>query len=532
MRVHWRLPVVCAIVYVALATGTRAQEAATDGVQTLADAIDRFIATRWNEERVQPAPPANDEEFLRRIHLDVAGKVPTVSEARKFLNDSAPNKRRALVDRLVDGPAYISHFTNVWRKTLLPEAENSLQVRFLVPGFEAWLSKQLAERAPYDRMVRELLTTQREAQQVFNNTGLAEPAPGAFFEAKEQKPENLGAATARLFLGLRVECAQCHDHPFGRWKREDFWRNAAFFSSSEARAERGAFDALREAFDRAELNIPGTDQVVEARYLDGSAPEWRFRVAPRQLLADWITARDNPYFARAAVNRLWAWFFGTGLVEPPDDFDAHNPPSHPELLDELARQFAAHDFDLRFVIRAIAISRTYQRAGRLTHPSQQDPRVFARMPPRGLSGEQLFDSLTLATGYREPPGNRNPYELFYGNSPRKEFLARFADQSEGATQWQTSILQALTLMNGRLTSDATSVDRSEVLVAVNECPLLDTAGRIETLYLAALSRRPRPDETQRLVAYVNSGGPRHDAAAALADVFWALLNSSEFLFNH
>jgi len=532
MREAWRFSALCLVLEVALATGVRAQqEVAPDDVQTLADAIDHFIVARWDENGIQPATLANDEEFLRRVYLDVAGKIPTVSEARKFLDDSAPNKRRALVDRLVDGPAYVRHFTNVWRKTLLPEAENSFQVRFLVPGFEAWLTKQLAEKIPYDRMVRDLLTAPRDRQQLFNNVGQADPAPGAFFEAKEQKPENLGAATARLFLGLRVECAQCHDHPFGHWKREDFWRNAAFFSASEARAEQGAFDALREAFDRAELDIPGTEQVVEARYLDGAVPEWRFRVAPRQLLADWITSPDNPYFARAAVNRLWAWFFGTGLVDPPDDFDDHNPPSHPELLDKLARQLAAHDFDLRFVIRAITASRAYQLKSTLTHPSQEDPRVFARMSPRGLSGEQLFDSLTLATGHREPPGNRNQYD-FYSNSPRKEFLTRFADQAEGPTQWQTSILQALTLMNGRLTTDATTVDRSEVLVAVAECPLLDTKGRIETLYLAALSRRPRPDETERLAAYVDSGGPHHNAPTALADVFWALLNSSEFLFNH
>jgi hypothetical protein len=527
----WRSSAICLVLVLAPASGALGQETAPDDVQRLADAIDRFIAARWNESGVQPSLPANDEEFLRRTYLDVAGKIPTVSEARTFLDDPAPNKRRVLIDRLVDTPAYIRHFTNVWRKTLLSEAQNDFQVRFLVPGFEAWLAKQLAERVPYDRMVRELLTAPRDQQRSFNQFGQPDPAPAAFYEAKEQKPENLGAATARLFLGLRVECAQCHDHPFGRWKREEFWRNAAFFSASEARAERGPFDALREAFDRAELEIPGTPDVVEARFLDGAAPEWRFRVAPRQLLADWITSRDNPYFARTAVNRLWAWFFGTGLVDPPDDFDEHNPPSHPELLDELARGFAGHDYDLRFVIRAIASSRTYQLGGTLTHPSQEDPRMFARMAPRGLAGEQLFDSMALATGYREPPGSRNPYD-FYGNSPRKEFLTRFAEQVEGPTQWQTSILQALTLMNGRLTSEATSVDRSELLVAVAECPLLDTAGRIETLYLAALGRRPRPDERERLAAYVASGGPRHNAASALADVFWALLNSSEFLFNH
>lgn len=530
MRMPRGLRAMCLVLLLVSSSSARGQEAAADDVQVLADQIDRLIAQRWTANNVQPAPPAGDEEFLRRVYLDVAGKIPTVVEARAFLDDTNPNKRRQLIDRLVDSQAYVQHFASVWRKLLLSEAETDFQTRFLVPGFEAWLKKQLAERVPYDRMIRELLTTARPNQQGFNFNQV-EPSPGAFYLAKEQKPENLGAATARLFLGLRVECAQCHDHPFARWKREEFWGHAAFFSASEARAEAGLFDALREAFDRAELEIPGTEKVVEARFLDGAAPNLRSRVPPRQMLAEWITSPDNPYFARATVNRVWAWFFGTGLVDPTDDFDDDNPPSHPELLAELARQFASHQFDLRFVIRAIAASRTYQLQSELTHPSQQDPRIFAHAALRGLSGEQLFDSLARATGYRLPPGSQNPFN-FYDNSPRAEIVARFADQAERPTEWQTSILQALTMMNGRLTADATSVDRSETLIAVAECPLLDTAGRIETLYLATLSRRPRPEERNRLSAYVTSGGPNHNPSAGLADVFWALLNSSEFLFQH
>ena len=203
-----------------------------------------------------------------------------------------------------------------------------------------------------------------------------------------------------------------------------------------------------------------------------------------------------------------------------------------ELLDELARGFADSGFDLKFLVRAITSSRTYQLSSASTHPSQEDPRVFARMALKGLTAEQLFDSLALATGYREgrPAGPRRAFGPF--GSPRDEFRARFSDPSEKRTEHQTSILQALALMNGQFVADATSLDRSETLAAVLDSPFLDNGQRLDTLYLAALSRPVRPEEASRLLPYVNRGGPSGDQRKALADVFWALLNSSEFTLNH
>jgi hypothetical protein len=270
--------------------------------------------------------------------------------------------------------------------------------------------------------------------------------------------------------------------------------------------------------------------VIQASFLDGAEPKWKYKTGARQTLADWVTAAENPFFSRTAVNRLWAHFFGLGLVEPVDDFSDEHQPSHPELLNELARQFAGHQFDLKFLIRALTATEAYQRTSRQTHPSQDDPRLFARMAIKRLSAEQTFESLAAATGMRNSNANRRPRE-FFPTDARSELLAKFANQ-DNRTESESTIPQALALMNGKLVGDMTSLERSETLAAVTDAPFLDTAQRIETLYLATLGRMPRPEETDRLVKYLGSGGPKQDTKAALADVFWALLNSTEFILNH
>jgi hypothetical protein len=509
--------------------------------------IDQLVAARWKDARAQPAERADDAEFVRRVYLDLAGRIPSVAEARQFLDDKRADKRRLLVDRLLDGPRYVTHFAQVWRALMLPEVSSNLQARFLAPGFEAWLRKQLTKNAGYDAMVREMLTLPLEPQNgrnaVFFGQQQGEPTPIAFYLAKEVKAENLAAATARLFMGVKLECAQCHNHPFADWKREQFWGLAAFFAGVQRQTNGDFSFPTRELADRREMTIPGTERVVQASFIDGSEPQWKFRVSARVTLADWLTRADNPYFARAAVNRMWAYFFGTGLVDPVDEMiGAEHVSSNPELLDELARQFAAHKFDLKFLIRAITSSRAYQLSSAATHRSQDDPHLFARMPLRGLTAEQLYDSIAQATGYQE--NSSNPNVFFFGNqTPRSEFLSKFATQTEKSTDVQTSILQALSLMNGSLTSRATTLESSVTLASLADAPFMDTAERIETLYLSTLSRKPRPTELSRLVRYVDGGGSAEGPPAssvekekrynqALADVFWALLNSGEFFLNH
>ncbi len=519
-----------------LFTGSATIPSWADDATDLAGRIDRHLEVRWKSDGITPTALADDGEFLRRVSLHIAGTIPAVSDARRFLREASPRKRAALIDELLASPQYLTNFSNYWRQVMMPEGNTDLQARAQLPGFEAWLRQHLAKNTPYDAIVRELLTVPLDTGRAVNSPfdGMGTATPLGFFQSKQVKPENLAAATSRMFLGLRIECAQCHDHPQDVWKRQQFWGYAAFFAGIERVDRNEEFvGRVKEVFDRRELTIPDpeVDRVVQATFLDGSSPKWRTRVSSRRELADWITSKQNPYFARATVNRLWGHFFGVGFVNPVDDFSGTNKPSHPELLDEIAADFAAHNFDLKYLIRAITSTNAYQRTSRKSHDTQDQPQQFARMAVQGLTGEQLFDSLATAVGYFEPTQPQN-VPVFGPTGPRAEFLELFAPDNNSVTERQTSILQALALMNGQFTSTATNLDNSATLAAVTEFPLMKDAAKIETLYLAALTRKPRPEELDRLTKYVESGGPTKNQKAALADVFWALLNSSEFLFNH
>lgn len=514
--------------------GPRLQQpaATADGAEVarVAALVDRHLAQAWEARLITPSPLADDAEFLRRVHLDVAGKIPTVSEVRAFLADPSPDKRRAVVEQLLAGPAFLTHSTNVWRGVLLPEAELDVQARVLVSPFDAWLREKLADNLAYDALVRELLTLPLESQApkgVKLNSLLApRPSPVAFYVAKQIAPENLAAATARIFLGLRIECAQCHNHPWDTWKREQFWSLAAFFAGLESMPSgQGVF--IAEVPDRREIGIPDTTQVVPAAYLDGGVPLWQAGESPRRALATWITARNNPYFARAAANRLWAQFFGRGLVDPVDDFSPNNPPSHPELLDLLACEFAGHDFDLRFLVRALTTSRAYQLTSAQTDAGPSDPRSFGRMAVKRLRPEQLYASLLVALGRFEP--FQGQQLSFLAEGRREEFMGLFVNAHDPLTETSTTIVQALALMNGELTPQATNVPEIPTLLAINTFPDWSDEDRIEALYLATVSRPPRAAERQRLAQYLAG---QENGFSALADVLWVLLNSSEFMFNH
>lgn len=505
-----------------------------DDVQSLADMIDRQIEARWKSDGITPAPMSEDAEFLRRVSLHVGGTIPAVAEARQFLKSDAPDKRRQWVDQLLESPLYITHFSNFWTRVMMPESATDVQASFQRPAFQAWLRQHLSNNTHYDKIVYELLTTRLSGDRSMN-AAMQNPeglSPIAFFTTKQIKPENLAAATSRMFLGIRIECAQCHNHPHDVWKQEQFWGYAAFFAGIE-RLNRGddVVGAVKEVFDRRELTIPERETVVQATYLDGSQPRWRSGETSRKTLAEWMTARENPYFAKACVNRIWGHLFGVGIVEPIDDFGETNKPSHPELLDDLAADFAKHEFDLKYLIRGMTASKAYQRSSQKTDASQSEPQQFARMAVQGLTGEQLFDSIAVAVGYLEPFQQPQPFALNTGGA-RGEFLELFAPDNTSPIERQTSILQALALMNGQFVSSATNVEQSSTLSAIATFPLMKTADRIEAIYLATLTRKPRPEEVERLTRYVDSGGPEQNSRQALADVFWAILNSSEFLFNH
>jgi hypothetical protein len=510
---------------VALAALVLAGRAAAGGPDpsALAARIDKHLQAHWQAEKVQPAPPAGDAEFLRRAYLDISGRIPRPADVHAFLADKSAHKRRKLIDRLLEDPRFAVHFANVWRAEWLPETASNPAAALFQAGFENWLKLRLRAGIRYDRLVRELLTVPiaaegRDAEPVLRAP--ERPNPLAFFAVKEARPENLAAAVSRSFLGIRLECAQCHDHPFARWKRGQFWSQAAFFAGLRQQG-RGLFAPLTEAAQRRELTPPGGRKPRRAELLDGGAPDWRGGRSPRAVLADWVTAPDNPYFARAAVNRMWAHFFGVGLVDPVDDFREDNPPSHPELLDDLARAFVASGHDLGYLIRAICRSRAYQRTSARTHPSQDQTRLPARMGVKALTGEQSFDSLALATGYR-PEQDRG--------AARRQFLTRFALVGS-AGEPETSVQQALTLLNGRFVSWATDPERCPTLIAVTQTPGMSLAQRVEALYLTTLSRTPSARESARLERYVRQAGADREAER-LADVFWMLLNTAEFRLNH
>ncbi len=504
----------------------------------LARRIDEHLARRWKEAGVEPARPADDSEFLRRVYLDLTGRIPTLAEARAFPAEAAPDKRARLVRKLLESPAHVEHFVNLYRDLLIPEAATNQEVQGQLNSFNDWLKKQVKDNVPYDKMVREMLTVPFGVERVrprmtreAATAGAAAPTPVAFYLAKEAKPENLAASTARLFLGVRIECAQCHNHPAGSWTRQHFWGYAAFFAGLQRDGPDGG-GGIREVFDRRDIKIPGGLTSADARFLDETEPRWRYNVGARTTLAEWVTAPANPYFARAAVNRLWAHLFGVGLVEPVDDFRPDNPPSHPELLDELARAFVAHRFDTRFLLHALTASRAYQLTSDASAAQQPGApgRLFTHMAVKGLTADQLFDSLAVATGYKEPaeapaqPGTPQPM------SPRAAFLARFASPGQTPAENQRSIQQALMLMNGGFIADATRNENTTLKAVLND-HTLDTAGQIEALFLATLSRKPTPAEARRFGKYVESGGERKDPRLALGDVFWVLLNSAEFSLN-
>jgi hypothetical protein len=472
------------------------------------------------------------------VYLDLAGRIPSITEVRKFLEDKSPDKRRLLIAELLGRPTYAKHMTAVWRRLLLPEIDNNLQLAFIVIGFDAWLKQQFAKNTGYDAMVRELVTVpfdQRSNNQLFNGNQIGQPTPMAYYFAKEAKAENLAASAARSFLGLRLECAQCHDHPFATWTRDQFWGLAAFYAGlrSQDRGE-GFIVPEKEVVDRRELAIPGTDRVVQATFPDGTEPVWKFKSGPRQTLADWLVGKDNPYFAKATVNRVWAHLFGVGLVDPVDEMVGGQDTKvfHAELLDELAKAFVASKYDLKYLFEAIAGTRAYQLSSRGTGPAP----LYSRQPLRGLTGEQLYDSLFVATGQPDAVGD-DPFAIFNGgNNARGEFLAKFGQQTGKSTEHETSIIQALTLMNGQFVGNATNPTRSELLTAVVEAPFLNEKSRVEALYLATVSRMPTEKELERAESFIarSAAGKvgKQARAEAIADVFWSLVNSTEFVFNH
>lgn len=499
----------------------------------LAERIDRHLEQRFAAEGIHPAAPADDAEFFRRLHLDLVGVIPDSETARQFIDDNESNKRAAAIDRLLNSEEHSIHFANVWRALLLPEAETDRQLRYFLPGFELWLQQRRAENAGFDVIVRDLLTvpitgTEERPQLVLTNLRNANPI--AFIAAKEADPGKLAATTTRLFMGIRLECAQCHNHPFDVWTQEQFWNQAAFFAGIQ-RKGRGPFAPVLEKPETKTISVMNDDsKVVPALFLDGTQPVAAATspssTAQRELLADWITRPENSYFAKATVNRVWGQLLGYGIVDPVDDVGESNLPSHPELLNELAAEFTRSGYDLTFLYQAICRTRAYQRTSRQPDSGPTDSSTFATMALKPMSGEQLYDSLASAIRLK---GVTNGRKLMRNEDPvRRRFLDTFGQQGDQSNP-ETSVLQALTLMNGPLIGAATESQAVGLLKDVVASDS-DRKSQIEVLYLSTLSRRPTEAEQLQIAEYLDASS--QDRTRDLSDVLWMLLNSAEFRWNH
>ena len=496
----------------------------------LAAAIDAYFEQYWAAQSIEPAAEADDAEFVRRVYLDFAGKIPPVSEVRTYLESVNSTKRAELIDSLLQQGAYARHFANRWSEVLLAGANDNAETRALAPRLETWLRLRLAANVGLDQIAAELLTPRAEdtaARRV--QAADAVPDPSAFFQAADRKPEQLAANTSRVFLGLQVQCAQCHDHPQSHWTRREFWSFAALFTDYGDGPPGGGLSATNPA-EFAGLKIPETETYAPTVFLDGSVPDATAARSRRVALVRWLTGPDNRWFSLALANRIWEHLLGRGLIDPTDDLEAAGPNDHPELLARVAEQFRAHDYDLQYLLRAISATRLYGFSSRRDPERPTARHQFARMPLRKMTAEQLFDSLVQATGLREAAASRAAVSDI--DSIRGGFREKFSDPSIARTEAETSILQALSLMNGKLVMDGTALAQGETLAAVVDAPFLDTGGKIDTLFLATLSRRPAEAESRQFREYVERSAAQKVPNAALADVFWALLNSAEFMLVH
>jgi hypothetical protein len=521
MRLHAVGSVVAALVLAAHAAADPPSEA------EMAARIDARLAEACQRENVQPAPLAEDPEFLRRAWLDLCGTIPPINDPdgisgiRGFLKSTDPDKRIRLVERLLARPSHATHFANVWKNVLLPQ-DADIQRVVAEAGFQSWLRGQFADNVPYDTLIADLVLAQGQANQ---------PGPALFYTSLGLKPEELAASTSRAFLGTQIQCAQCHDHPFDHWKKADFWGYAAFFAQLRRASGRQPV-ALAVADDQVgEVTLPDSKDPVTPRFLGGETSVDGQGKTRRQRLVQWLTWPENPFVARAAVNRVWALLFGRGLVHPVDDLGQHNASANPELLAELADYFVRTGYDLNCLVRTLARTKAYQRTSRSLPGDADRPELFARMAIKSLTAEQLFDCLSEAMRRREDPPQSNNFSALVartGLQSRQAFLARFRAPTQGATEYEGGIPQALTLMNGAGIRQATHVAQSDLLVAL-DAPFFTTEQRVEVLFLSTLSRPPRDQERSKFVTFVERSG---SGRQALGDVLWALLNSAEFMLNH
>lgn len=488
--------------------------------------IDKYVVQKLNRLNIKPSEPAADEMFLRRVFVDVIGVQPAPDELQAFLADVHPDKRARLVEALFDRPEFIDQWSLKWGD-LLQISRNQLSEPAMF-AFREWVRGSLAANQPLDQFVRQIVTSRG---------GLADDPTAAYFIASKDTDETLQRAT-QVFCGVRMLCAKCHPHPFENWTQGDYYGLHSFFNQVTTKA-----DARQAGVPNAKAVLvnyatgystnPRTGQLQPPRFLGGEEPEIEAGVDRRKVYAEWLTSKDNAFFARSMANRVWSYFFHRGIIDPVDDLRTTNPPVNPELLDALTRDFVEHNFDVRHLMRTIVNSRTYQRSSVANDTNAHDDMNFSHAIPRRIPAEALLDSLVQATGVAEQfpgaPANFTAKQLPDGNVT-SEFLDLFGkpqrmEACECERDTGSNMLQALHFINGKSIVSRVAAAGGRVAQLLKEEPADDQL--VAKLYLWSLCRVPTSEESEVATAYFKSQGEQRKEAAE--DLMWALLNSHDFI---
>ncbi len=491
--------------------------------------VDRHVVEKLNRLRINPSPVADDEEFLRRVYLDLIGLQPKPDEVRKFLADGGPQKRERAIDALFQRPEFVDHWSLKWGD-LLQNSRTAVSAASVFQ-FREFLRGAVAANLPLDEFARRLLTARG---------GFVDDPASVYFAISKDTNDTLERVT-QVFCGVRMLCARCHPHPLENWTQADYYGLASFFSQVSTRAD-GRFPNVQQT-RLVQLNLaagfatnPRTGRPQPPRFLGGAEPKLPAGADRRQTYARWLTSAQNPYFARGLVNRIWSYFFHRGIVEPVDDVRSTNPPINPALLDALTQDFVEHRFDVRHLMRRIVTSATYQRSSVPTPSNRNDDQNFSHAIPRRVPAEALLDSLVQATavpeafggapaGFRAaqlPDGNvENPFLKLFGKPQRME--ACECERDNGS-----NMLQALHFINGK--SILGRVQNPAARPALLLKQKLADEELVTELYLWSLARRPREAELRVALDFLRAHANRR--AEAAQDLMWALLNSRDFLMSH
>jgi len=495
------------------------------GGRAMVQRVDELLAKRWSEAKIEPLAPADDGEFLRRASLDLTGVIPRASQVREFLADTRPDKRATFIDELLESPRYATHMATTWRNRILPVGVEPARNREAI-ALQKWLRTRFAKNLRYDNLVGELLLT----------IGGDELGPALYYQANDLSPEKLAGSVSELFLGMNLDCAQCHDHPFAEWSQKDFWGLAAFFARVKARDSRGMgmMDGRFRLVDvqEGDVRLPESSEIVPPKFPGGEAATDSDRQSRRVQLAIWMTSGDNPFFARAAVNWAWTHMFGRGLVESLDDLSTSEPTPESQLLDELAQYFIKSNYDVKELWRTLASTRAYQLAGGREVAMVAD--LFAQMRAKPLTPEQLFDSFAVLSPNNPAVGAKQIVSMVNSldeDPVRMEFVRNMRAPPGSATEYRAGTLQALMFMNGPVAAGVSDQEASNVLGAI-VAPFMDDDERIDSLFLATLARSPDDEERAACEGVLADCKTDLDRNRAMSDVLWALLNSTEFAFNH